>query len=143
MLARARSASGRGVKYQLGAGASYKAPTPGNSENECDCSGFVCWVLGVSRYQPQFAWLKKLNGGWMNTDGIWWDGTRENTGFFDRSSGTEMPGNVIVYPSLGTAKKLSSAAAKGPDIGHVGIVTAPGRVIHCSSGNFRKYGDSI
>lgn len=140
VLARARYAMGRKTKYRLGGGATYRASLPKDAQGECDCSGLVCWVLGISRYQPQFEWLKKLNGGWVNTDGIWSD-LLENTGLFE-SAGGPQAGALIVYPSRRVAI-AGGYEEPGPAIGHVGILTSPAKVIHCSAGNYRRTGDAI
>lgn len=108
---------------------------PGNLNNECDCSGFVCWALGISRKTDHPLYLK-FNGGWINTDAMVHD-ARKSSGFF---SGLDKPkaGCLIVFGKPPGAGK----------VGHVGIVTkvdAAGKVkavIHCSAGNAKK-GDAI
>jgi len=141
VIERARTQAGKGTVYRLGGG----NPDAGafscqDGEGECDCSAFMQWLLGIPRYMPQLAWLKRVNGGWYNTDGIWWDATRERTGLFEES--IPLRGALIVYPSNWVAK------VDGPRVGHIGLVTEAtnGRavkVIHCSAGNFRKHGDAI
>jgi hypothetical protein len=127
--------------YWLGAGGmDPNAPTPGA---KCDCSGYVCWMLGRSRQTTNPLYVK-FNGGWINTDGMIHD-AKECLGFFTQ---LEVPrvGCLIVYGG-----KASGAPRK---IGHVGIVTALGaaehaytknvaRVRHCSMGNYRRTGDAI
>ncbi len=141
IVSRARSAIGLDTVYRLGAGAPFTAPTPKDESGACDCSGFVCWVLGISRHQPSFQWLVALNGGWMNTDGMAWDGIREGTGFFRPSLG--IPGDIVVYPGKSTAQALKIAFGNyRPAIGHVGIYGS-NAVIHCSNGNYRNGGDAI
>lgn len=142
LIARARAQIGQHTVYRLGGGKG--TPTgedPRDEAGSCDCSAFACWVLGLQKHQEQFAWLRRLNGGWFNTDGIWWDANRESTGYFNALSAPQL-GAVIVYPS----RRVS--ATTGPAIGHVGIVsdvrgTNVRRVIHCSSGNYRRDGDAI
>lgn len=157
LLARARAQVGHKARslqepqageraiYQLGAGAlDPSAPHPwGEGEDgACDCSAFSCWCLGVSKLQRGFRWLVQLNGGWLNTDGIWTDAQHES-GFFERLE-RPLVGCALVYPSAKVAKLPGT-----PPIGHVGIVTAldaqgrAAKVIHCSSGNYRKTGDAI
>lgn len=141
---RAKSAIGHGTLYRLGAGAPFTAPHPWDEVGACDCSGFVCWVLGLSRYQPVLSFLKPLNGGWFSTDGMVCDSLNP-TGFFEPVSGAPLPGDLIVYPAAWYAKQVHRAEKRfgnGPRIGHVGIVTPTG-VIHCSSGNFREHQDAI
>lgn len=130
IVAKARSVIGKKIIYKLGAGGmdeKYQLPT---RDGKCDCSGFVCWVLGLSRktkipfYQP---------GGWIYTDSMVEDINR-NAGIFDRLAIPEV-GCIVVY---GAGKK----------IGHVGIVSEVEngkmkKVIHCSSGNYASFGDAI
>ena len=140
LIARAKSQVGQGIAYGLGRGA-----TTGNSPRDetgaCDCSAFVCWCLDIRKQQTNFAWLTKLNGGWYNTDGIWWDGAKESTGFFQKIDAAR-PGSLVVFPSTGTS------GVSGPKIGHIGVVTemlsdGSYRVVHCSNGNFKRTGDAI
>lgn len=144
---KARSAIGHGTLYRLGAGAPPLAPHPWDETGACDCSGFVCWVLGLSRYQPLLTFLKPLNGGWLSTDGMVCDALNP-TGYFEPVAGAPLPGDLVVYPAAWYAKKIARAEkryGKGPRIGHVGIITEEleSRVVHCSSGNFRQHNDAI
>ena len=135
LLSRARAASGRKIKYKLGAGGMNPAqPLPANINHECDCSGYVCWALGISRKTEHPLYLQ-FNGGWINTDAMVHDG-RKASGYFEPLAKPKV-GALIVY---GKNPKAS--------VGHVGIVTAldaaggVSKVIHCSSGN-HKLGDAI
>lgn len=132
-LARARSAIGRGVKYRLGAGGmNPRGESPGNVANECDCSGFVCWALGISR-QTDHPLYVRFNGGWINTDAMVHD-AQASTGFFTRIPEARV-GSIVVYGARPPRRK----------VGHVGIVTAVAPevlVLHCSHGNARA-GDAI
>jgi cell wall-associated NlpC family hydrolase len=134
LLTRARSVAGKGIGYRLGAGGiNALAKSPANTTNECDCSGYVCWALGLSRVSKHPLYLQ-FNGGWINTDGMCHDGERM-AGFFELLAAPK-PGALIIYPG----------SKKG--VGHVGIVTAAEggaakKVIHCSAGNFRKNHDAI
>ena len=109
-----------------------------NAERQaCDCSGFVCWALGLARHQASAAsWTS--GDGWINTDSIWADASGSQ-GLFIRVPIGRLPvGALLVYP-------------KPPDkaYGHVGIVTevsangAATRVLHCSAGNFKTTADAI
>lgn len=136
LLARARQVLPFKVKYKLGTGGMVpEATLPVNHEGTCDCSGYVAWALGISRYQPGNPFYKTFNGGWVNTDAMAADG-KSPFGFFAALEKPK-PGCVIVYPS--NKPKLA--------YGHTGIVTAMGgpaqfagisRVIHCASGNSRE-----
>lgn len=132
VLKRARSAMGRSIRYRLGAGGMKPGlPSPANVSNESDCSGFVCWALGISRYQPAYP----FNGGWVNTDSMVADG-RAKVGLFSWLD-VPRPGAVIVY------------GRKDKTVGHCGIVASVDAkyrvtsVIHCSAGNWRSKGDAI
>ena len=140
IVEKARGAIGHGTLYRLGAGAPETAPHPWDEAGACDCSGFVCWVLGISRFQPHLQFLKSLNGGWMNTDGMYYDASLP-AGLFSPEASPEH-GSLIVYPSHSYAKKVGLNGS-GPRIGHVGILTDNRTVIHCSSSNFKLRGDAI
>ena len=135
LVERARSAAGFGTKYKLGKGGFNPAsPHPWSSLGECDCSGFIAWVLGISRHTDN-PWYRKQNGGWLETTAIVRDcGTP--FGFFDKREWTQArPGDLIVYGDSGGKQ------------GHVGLITevdatGPVKAIHCSSGNSRG-GDAI
>lgn len=96
----------------------------------CDCSGFVCWALGISR---------RIRGGgigghdqWINTDTIWADATHGGAQF--RRIDVAVRGCLVVYPR--------PPQASGERYGHVGLVTEAGadgraaQVVHCSASNF-------
>jgi cell wall-associated NlpC family hydrolase len=143
LVARARAQIGLPTRYVLGGGRT-QGEDPRDEAGGCDCSAFVCWCLGLAKYQPQFAWLHQVSGGWLNTAGLWWDAVREKTGYFEQIDAPEV-GSIVVYPpAYVVGKKL-------PKIGHVGIVAEVGdaglgtglRVVHCSKGNFTRTGDAI
>uniref|UniRef100_A0A6M3IN67 Uncharacterized protein n=1 Tax=viral metagenome TaxID=1070528 RepID=A0A6M3IN67_9ZZZZ len=106
------------------------APHPGA---ECDCSGFVAWILGLSR-QTDHPLYRRVNGGWINTDAMSAD-ILDTAGLLRACE--PQPGAVVVYP--GPPRR---------SVGHCGVVVEavdgqPTRVIHCSSGNYRRYQDAI
>ena len=136
-LSRARSMLGKKTKYKLSAGGMLPAAaSPVNVNGECDCSGFIAWVLRMSRKTDHPAYVK-FNGGWINTDAIVHDAGHD-IGFFSRID-VPRPGALVVYP----ARKKNGKTI----VGHVGIITSVAadgaiRVIHCSSTN-SKNGDAI
>jgi len=127
-LERAHASIGLGTAYQLGtAGFDPAAPlTPA-----CDCSGFIAWCIGVPRELPPNSNL------WLQTDTFWAGGLPVGPELFQPvMPGVVQVGDLIVYPD-------------GPwGQGHIGLVSAVQngeirRVIHCSSRNWRDFGDAI
>lgn len=94
-----------------------------------DCSGYVCWALGLRR---------EHEGRWLNTDALWADARGPQALLRRLAPGEARPGALLVYPKPADAR-----------FGHVGIVTAvdmrgrPTRVLHCSAGNFKASGDAV
>jgi len=96
----------------------------------CDCSGYVCWALGIPRAPAPDA-----RSGWVWTHSIYEDALRPG-GLFRREDSAQAPltcraGALLVYPK-----------APGEEAGHVGIVSQvddagrPLQVLHCASQNF-------
>lgn len=94
----------------------------------CDCSGFVCWALGISR-RIQAGGLSTQDQ-WITTDTIWADATGGGAQF--RRLDVPIRGCLVVYPQQGSGERY----------GHVGLVTAVDahsratEVIHCSAAHF-------
>ena len=135
VLARAASMIGKGTKYKLGRGGTNPAAaTPADAAGRCDCSGFICWCLGMSRKTTHPAYLK-FNGGWINTNAIVFD-ANSAVGFFTRLS-APVAGALWVYPWKKATKR----------VGHVAIIDSVSKsgtsIIHCSAGNYRGSGDAI
>jgi hypothetical protein len=57
----------------------------------------------------------ELNGGWLNTDGIWWDATKEATGLFEQIA-APAPGGLVVFPGKATSKTLGNFTKTGDAI---------------------------
>jgi hypothetical protein len=93
----------------------------------CDCSGFVCWALGVARNGAV------LPGGWINTDAIVADAAGPRRLFVPLARA--VPGALLVHPRPGGAN---------PAPGHVAIVVAvdrggrPTRMLHCAPENYLR-----
>ena len=50
VIEHARASVGKGIRYRLGRGKiDPSAPTPAFHDGFCDCSGFVCWALGIAK----------------------------------------------------------------------------------------------
>ena len=127
-VSRAQSALGKKTIYKLGKGGfdPSRAMT-----TQCDCSGFIAWAIGIPRELPPGS------GKWLSTDQYWAGGKGVKTGLFQQVLLKDaLPGDLLVYPD-----------ANGKQ-GHIGLVTKvdngmPVEVIHCSSGNYRNWGDAI
>lgn len=131
LVARARSAINQGIRYKLGEGGTRPTAALPASGNWCDCSGFVCWVLGLAR-QTKLPFYKKY-GGWIYTDSMVAD-VNSQAGIFEKLAIPEV-GCIVVYGA-------------GAAIGHVGLVSDVEnghmkQVIHCSSGNDAHFNDAI
>lgn len=90
----------------------------------CDCSGYVCWALGI----PRNGWPDAND--WFNTDGMLADANGAQRWFVAQPQAR--PGALLVHPK----------PSKDGGPGHVGIVTevdASGRatrMLHCSAVNY-------
>lgn len=131
LIARAKTAIGKGIRYQLSQGGIDPTKPLPTTNQKCDCSGFVCWVLGLSR-KTTIPYYKKF-GGWIYTDSMVED-IKSSTGIFERLDTPEL-GCIVVYGA-------------GAKIGHVGLVSEVKqgkmtKVIHCSKGNDTKFHDAI
>jgi hypothetical protein len=127
-LERTRTGLNKKTAYILGQGG-FKPLDP--LTPKCDCSGFVAWAIGIPRELPPGS------DHWLQTDTYWAGGADVGSGLFDRVSESEArAGDIYVFPDSGGHQ------------GHMGIITEvsggrPSKVIHCSSGNFRRTGDAI
>jgi cell wall-associated NlpC family hydrolase len=131
LIARARKVVNSPILYKLGSGGMFPGDALPSRDGLCDCSGFVCWVLHLSR-QTTIPFYKKY-GGWIFTDSMV-DDVNSSSGIFERIT-VPQPGCIVVYGA-------------GSKIGHVGIVSevangAMKKVIHCSSGNSRTFNAAI
>lgn len=130
-LDRARTGMGANTVYVLGKGG-FDPTKP--LTNECDCSGFIAWSIGVPREFPPGS------GRWLDTDAYWKGGgsAAQAAGFPLCHSVPEAeaePGDVIVYPDQGGHQ------------GHIGVISGTDdqgqlKVIHCSKGNWTNHHDA-
>lgn len=107
------------IRYKLGRGGRQPLNLSPAQDRYLDCSGFVMWCLGLDRKEGNF---------WWNTDSILHDALHERHRF--QAIPVSVPGAVVVYGA-------------GGKIGHIGLVTEPGKAVHCSPGNQRDYGQAI
>lgn len=167
LIDRARSQLGQAARYRLGGGKTDpRGSTCLDEDRSADCSAFVTWCFRLPKYQAAEVWyLEDLNGGWLNTDGMWLDAHRPY-GFFELLE-APLPGCLVVFPAH-RGGPLGLPEPPGPKVGHCGIVlevsrktagrdkdtpwewsgqsiarTQADKVIHCSSGNARSWGDAI
>lgn len=112
--ARAIASLARSV-YKLGAGGKYpNAPVPFSMLDEiygCDCIGFVCWCLGLDRFQEK---LFPAYEGWINTDSVLIDARTYRSLF--KLTDQPQPGDIVVYPGLHDVKGNRTR------IGHVAFI---------------------
>ncbi len=143
LITRAQSGLGKETGYKSpGKMPSFDAPSwPAKAQN--DCSGYIDWCLRFSANRKvDHPLYKKVNGGWFECTGIHSDGLA-NTGFFTQLESAR-PGAMLVYPDF------IGSDGKSHD-GHIGIVLAANgkgvkgvsKIIHCSLGNWSKFGDAI
>lgn len=135
ILARARTALAKSkARYKLGAGgAKAAALLPESAQGFCDCSGFVSWCLGEPR-KTSDPFYVAFNGGWIETTGVYKDGSTEK-GLFTKTDRPE-PGDLMVWPDRGHKQ------------GHIGVVSEveggkATKIIHCSRGNDTASGRAI
>lgn len=103
-LTRARSVIGQGIKYGLGQGGmNPDNPTPASPTWKCDCSGFVSWVLHMSRKPKVTRWW------WIETTNVYKDATGRQKVFVKIDK--PVPGCIVVYPD------------RSGHEGHIGIVS--------------------
>ena len=131
LVLRARSVLKCPILYNLGSGGIHPEDELPSRDKYCDCSGFVCWVLKLSR-KTDIPFYKQF-GGWIFTDSMV-DDVRKSSGIFEQLQYPE-PGCIVVYGA-------------GRLIGHVGLVSEVSEnkmnnVIHCSSGNSKRYSAAI
>ncbi len=124
ILTRARSAIGHGITYHLGHGGLHPADPLPSRDGQCDCSGFVAWVLGRSR-NPATAPKLPAWPWWLSTDSVFADANGANVLFTKLDH--PVPGCLAVY-----------ADWKDPDgkhhEGHIAVVADPAKhtVVDCS-----------
>src|SRR3990167_2360897 len=122
---RARSRIGMRTEYELGKGGyEPSAKSPGAA---CDCSGFVAWVLEISRkHKPSRNW-------WIETTQLVLHAKKGEV--FVQLKYPE-PGCIVAYGDSGGRQ------------GHTGVVVAARSirdfdVVDCSSGSWKRLGDAI
>jgi len=127
------------VTYRLGAGGfNPDASLPWDASGRLDCSGFAAFCIGVSRFYKEMP-----AGDWIETSQIYADATTGRVVFAKLDA--PAVGALVVYPD----RRAGGITTQG----HIGIVAETAadslgseiatRVIHCSSGNFRKTGNAI
>jgi hypothetical protein len=129
-LASAAVLNGHGIDYSRGA----------LKVRACDCSGFVCWVLGFARTTTQPPWSRNGEVFWINTDAIWRDAAADGAHARFVLLPSAAVGCLAVYPKPDDGSE---------PFGHVAFVSAvgadgkPERFIHCSGENYRSHLDAI
>lgn len=130
-LARAQEGLGRKTIYKLGEGG-YASDIPEPLTPKCDCSGFVCWAIGVSRELPP------KSDHWLYTNSIWEGGGDVGSNLFHRvDAKAAIPGDLYVYPS-----------DSSHSYGHIGLIVEvedgkPTQLLHCSKSNYTQTKDAV
>ncbi len=134
LIARGRSAIGKGVVYGLGKGGLWpldKLPCRSSAKLVngvaktalwCDCSGFVAWVLGRSRKDSKdWPW-------WLSTDSVYDDAKDDGKHVLFTKLDKAEPGCLAVYSDWKDADGTHHE-------GHIAVVSDPALhlVIDCSS----------
>mgnify|MGYP002639546124 FL=1 len=127
------AAEDTGTVYTLGAGGYGWAQR--EFDDECDCSGFMAFCLGLSR-KPSTAFQVKGRQYWFSTDSMVAAGKE---GLFFREVGSLTPGSIVAYPDRNRDGKVTQ--------GHTAYVSEIRNGIpfgyDCSSSQSRKTGDAI
>lgn len=131
-VARAISQVGKPIRYGLGHGGMHPEDDAPTRNGLCDCSGYVMWCLGRSRFDGAL---------WWDTARIQHDAQHDRLRFHSHGWAEAIPGDLLVYGDIHDANGNLRQ-------GHVGIVTAvdgggPLRVAHCSRGNDTVMGYAI
>lgn len=90
----------------------------------CDCSGFVCWALGVARDGAP------LPGRWINTDAMHADAAGAQRLFVPVDKA--LPGDLLVYPKPPGQNLVPGHVAIVVDADASGRAT---RMLHCAPEN--------
>lgn len=128
-VTRAIAATGFGVTYKLGKGGFNPADkTPGA---QCDCSGFLSWVAGISRFQgdKNKPWSKHLE--WIETSAM-----------VEDARGAQRLFKIIDKPVPGCFIAYRDRRVLGiPRQGHCGLVVGSESdplCVDCSTGRFKR-----
>ena len=131
-VARAHKAVGLRVAYKLGKGGFFPWDDKPTRNGQCDCSGFVAWVLGVSRVPK----LTRL--WWIETTRIHSDATKKQKVFVQIPK--PVPGCLVVYPDyVLDGKHKEGHVAIVSDVNPIGGI----EIIDCSIGNYKATGEAI
>ena len=138
LIDRARSAIGKGTRFESGkGGADPAAANPLDNEGRCDTSGFIAWVIGQSRRTTNEFYLGK-NEGWMNVLRMRQDVLAEG-GFLSQIN-TPAPGCLALY---GSSEDSDLNAAIVTEVTEINGRTVPTKVISCTSNNWTQHQDAI
>jgi len=106
LLSRARSALGLGIAYGLGRGGTDPTRSRPDHNGLCDCSGFMAWVVGLSRRKNE-----NPLGRWFETTNVYNDAKMPSRGKLFTPLERPQIGSIAVYPDRATRQ------------GHMGLVT--------------------
>jgi hypothetical protein len=135
VVVRARSAIGNSVVYSMDQEGKSRPDgdfpwlVDQHGQKFCDCSKFSMWAIGFKG--------RKVGDLYYDTSRIFQDATSGKGLLFMQVQETDaLPGDLVVYGDHGEHQ------------GHVGVVatvgpSGPDTVVHCSLGNYKKWGDAI
>lgn len=131
-IARAVRVVDIGIRYKLGRGGNKPGNVRPDDMGLCDCSGFIAWVLEVSR-KPKVTRL-----WWIETTNIWRDATTKQKVFVALSR--PEPGCIIVYPDLGGRQGHVALVSDVDSFGGIEIIDCSSTKdgIFIRSGNWMK-----
>jgi hypothetical protein len=135
-MQRARSAIGKDTRFELSKGGKDPIALHPAENGACDCSGFIAWVLGLSRQTTNPYYLNKM-GGWMDVSTMQED-MKETGGFL--SPCDPHPGCLVAY---GSGRDSNRNIAIVTVVESIGGKAIPTRVISCTRENWAKANDSI
>lgn len=127
-IQRAYSALDFTTQYKLGEGG-FNPIIP--LTPQCDCSGFIAWVIGIPREFPPGS------NRWLSTTEYWTGGSPVLAGLLSQVELHQTQvGDLLVYPH------------HNGQVGHIALVnevkfSQPVQILHCSSGNYKNFGNAV
>lgn len=96
---RAYSATKEGIRYKMGHGGFFPGDPSPTRTGKCDCSGFVAWLLPMSRDLKSTGKAQDLGFAWIETTRMYNDARGPRKLFVELDS--PVNGCFLVYPDRG------------------------------------------